>query len=1155
MTPQPFSNFIELLAARRLPSGYREQASLSRLLDRFDGTDVEQLSEAVGALFGRNESEADLVRDLFLQRYRREPEVVEFPLPPARQERNLRATVIVVTLLLIATTQWVLRRTSPPLQPPPQGSVAPPDSAIPQSVASRPRPERPKDPKPGSRRLPHSKEQLVWLTTLVSLVGLGLASALYVARRRSQARRYWDQQSLEQLDALPDPREPPIEPITPPGWPTELLDDAAALLSRSAQVVSRRSQIDIRASLAATLRSGGVPTVRYRRARKRPRYLILVDEAPSSAPYAPRIEALLHGLEVRGVLFDRYGFDSVPSQLRTRWQGCSLSQLATAGSSSPLIIIGDGMDLFEPNGAFQASVRDLRRFANRILWRPSRTGRAVSEIWRSELSAFPLTRNGLLRGAAAVSFGDASRSGVGEEPLPRGPLRREIDQLAGLAAFAPYARVPLLEAIRRDFLPESPQDTTALLLARQGDATNQRIVWNDDAREHLVRGLVINEPERARAISGYLSSAIVASEPQRGSAAHLRWLLLKYRHILENPATADDADQAIGSLAALANSPLRLEALSCLDRASESALTGNVIARQRAIAVADRARNRPIDSAQLPLHPGAREITVLLLIGLLGVGSLPLLPRRQIVVENVQNAYLIRPLAEDGAELTVRRLDTGRPNTCELHDNDRSRDTIGLKKCDERIRVKLEQWYQCRTLLDDGNWALSNWYFATGSTASPAETSAPIDNPAPPPPTPPLPEVPKLKPSLAADCAHVIQAMHKRPAPAASYPNADSTEADFEKFADMATAIARRLGAVAVATPRARQSLAQLSSLLVEEAAFYRASAAPEKRPNANDFMRAQVAFTKRGEALADWCDPGEPPPQPAKPPRPPPPPPPPPPPAPTTSIGGGVVASESPEALGRAGSPPVEPSLETVALLASPERSCPGEIVRIAWQSSASPAQPEETKQGALRLHWEPAIPGNAVLGVTAMNAGEATIEREGSITINPQSTTRVTLYRIGSGILGESAILVGPCRTLLSDGFRALQNDVSKFVLTMKNNAGQPYGSYEANRSRYARFGERLSALEKQISAAALPSGAAPILTGMSEELRSNMTRLESLHRDQGERGLNAKVAESALVAINIQFESVLQVLYEAELPPSARPVAAPAPAAATPPKGTAP
>jgi hypothetical protein len=206
------------------------------------------------------------------------------------------------------------------------------------------------------------------------------------------------------------------------------------LLARLARDLRRRqvgpsTELDVPATLMATLRGGGWLTPVYGTRQLMPEYLVLIDRAGHADQQARLAEELMDRLARQGVLLTRYSFRSDPRicfPLDRVGAPVTLRELASRCSSHRLLLVTDGSPLFNPRTGELADWTDqLLQWEHRTLLTPE-----APERWSSRETALarcfhvlPVTVEGWSRFARQVRTSAAARPLVPSAlPFPE-PLR------------------------------------------------------------------------------------------------------------------------------------------------------------------------------------------------------------------------------------------------------------------------------------------------------------------------------------------------------------------------------------------------------------------------------------------------------------------------------------------------------------------------------------------------------------------------------------------------------------------------------------------------------------------------------------------------------------------------------------------------------------
>jgi hypothetical protein len=116
----------------------------------------------------------------------------------------------------------------------------------------------------------------------------------------------------------------------------------------------------------------------------------------------------------------------------------------------------------------------------------------------------------------------------------------------------------------------------------------------------------------------------------------------------------------------------------------------------------------------------------------------------------------------------------------------------------------------------------------------------------------------------------------------------------------------------------------------------------------------------------------------------------------------------------------------------------------------------------------------------------------------------------------------LISPYDELIDQGVTDFHTKVSTFVGKMMTLSGKPEGTYDANTAAYPELTADLSTLK--LRAHATPQN--EVTEQALNELAVNVENLRKLHQSGGAQGLSPPLAKPALVAIDVQCESILKL-----------------------------
>lgn len=535
--PLPLSDFISELRNRGLSMGVSEHLSVGKLLDRWEDIDITSLRCSLMALLARNPTEAKLVQETFDEFY-----VLTEPLvrPPTekmaigqRIKFNFKARWyfwVLVIAAFLAGGYYLHKVLNPdPIPTPPPPPPAPPSTG------------KMLDPSPDINKM---KDLFLWKQAgaVTGFLGLLVVIPAYFNRLRMEARARAYRQWSSELDAVPGPYSYPINTagLVPP-YSKDELDDISSVLSRSVKTI-RGDELDVEKSLNRTLNAGLYPQIVFRtRATPEIPLLVLVDEGDEMRLWRSQIDALLSGLEERGVHLDRWHFHiSAERVYAPDGTTISLKQLTRLRSESSLIIISCGEGVLEGENFKLASwIATLNHWRSRAWLHPvSDIRKRRAALDNVQMEVWPMTGKGILAAARQIARGDSHLIDV--HSIKTGGERSanalDIQLLCSLLTFCPSKDPDLLEMLRQHFYPNIPKAATVEALAAPPLSTPLPIG---------------PKPEKVHA---YLLKLLNDSRPKEESLAHLHWRLDVALQQLGLPEQRDDA---IKELTELADEPIR----------------------------------------------------------------------------------------------------------------------------------------------------------------------------------------------------------------------------------------------------------------------------------------------------------------------------------------------------------------------------------------------------------------------------------------------------------------------------------------------------------------------------------------------------------------------------------------------------------------------
>ena len=294
-------------------------------------------------------------------------------------------------------------------------------------------------------------------------VGLRWWNAPRAQRRRSMALHERDSAGAQ------GPRVIYNVPVFPP-FAVTAMDAAATLLARLPQV-GHGLDLDIDATLHATVAAGGRTTPVLARTRAAQELTILVDLERGDHPCLGGVEWVLERWAQGGLRFVRLSFEHHPTALRTHpgRRETNLDALGRRREGTPLIVFARATRLREYEGG-HAWLRQLgpwpikaivdldpRTDDDPALLPEEREARRA--LARAGLRRFPFTAAGLVAMARHVGSGGAMQVPTPDEPLqPALLITAELDAWASCLACVPDPSWAQLEVFRREFFAAALPD-------------------------------------------------------------------------------------------------------------------------------------------------------------------------------------------------------------------------------------------------------------------------------------------------------------------------------------------------------------------------------------------------------------------------------------------------------------------------------------------------------------------------------------------------------------------------------------------------------------------------------------------------------------------------------------------------------------------------
>ena len=247
--------------------------------------------------------------------------------------------------------------------------------------------------------------------------------------------------------------------------------DAAATLLARLPLVGHGTELDVGATLRATVRAGGRTTPVLAPTRASQELTILVDCERGDHPYLAGVEWLLQRWAQGGLRFVRLSFEHHPTVLWTHpdRRQTNLDALGRRTEGSPLILFARATQLREYEGGHGwltqlgpwpvRAIVDLdpREQDDPALLREERDSRRA--LARARVRRFPFTAAGLAAMAHHVGSRGLTQVPVPDERLrPAAEIREVLDRWASCLACVPDPSWAQLEVFRREFFAHELPD-------------------------------------------------------------------------------------------------------------------------------------------------------------------------------------------------------------------------------------------------------------------------------------------------------------------------------------------------------------------------------------------------------------------------------------------------------------------------------------------------------------------------------------------------------------------------------------------------------------------------------------------------------------------------------------------------------------------------
>jgi len=329
------------------------------------------------------------------------------PLPEPKRWQFVLFGVLITILVMVVSFQWQYGAwLLPSLRPTPTPTVAatpvPEMSPTPETtVTPEAAPTAVPTPQAATTGISWRYRALLFYIDYRLQIRLLLVLTPLLALVLMEAWR-WQQRKLA-LERRRGKRPPRVWPIRVDAPPLPFLQhdplrSAARLLRR--RVTGNRREIDVNASLKATLAAGLFPTLRYRHVTRPPEYLILI-ELPAWRDHAAQFaDSIAEALQHDAVFVERYFYERDPRVCFREPDGERelLADLLDRYRDHRLILIGTGDSLLDPiSGAFEGYAALFLEWRDRAMLTPAPVSEwGMREVTLArEFALLPATLEGL----------------------------------------------------------------------------------------------------------------------------------------------------------------------------------------------------------------------------------------------------------------------------------------------------------------------------------------------------------------------------------------------------------------------------------------------------------------------------------------------------------------------------------------------------------------------------------------------------------------------------------------------------------------------------------------------------------------------------------------------------------------------------------------
>ncbi len=241
--------------------------------------------------------------------------------------------------------------------------------------------------------------------------------------------RWWRWRAL--LQKLPASGMPQLQDLRVEGTERKLFASSRVrrlLLSLRRPRPMPMRELDVPATVQATIRRGGMFTPAYGARRSSPEYLLLIDRASAHDEQANVADELHQRLAENGVFVEPYYFQGDARSCRRAVKdeaAITLQQLVARHPEHRLLVFGDGAGFFEPfTGRPQRWLEQFTPWEQRVLLTPEAPacwGYRERELGQRDFLLLPASAEGIEELGEWLSYGVA--------PAPRKPIAQPFPEL------------------------------------------------------------------------------------------------------------------------------------------------------------------------------------------------------------------------------------------------------------------------------------------------------------------------------------------------------------------------------------------------------------------------------------------------------------------------------------------------------------------------------------------------------------------------------------------------------------------------------------------------------------------------------------------------------------------------------------------------------